>query len=44
MVAHFYFPEDFDLDHIDTMLRAITRDIKYTKNWGCEFCGEPSMT
>lgn len=41
MAAHFYFPEDFNLDHIDTMLRAFTRDIKYTKDWGCESCGKP---
>ncbi|EIW54746.1 uncharacterized protein TRAVEDRAFT_50887 [Trametes versicolor FP-101664 SS1] len=43
MAAHFYFPEDFNLDHIDTMLRAFTRDIKYTKDWGCESCGDPAQ-
>ncbi|KAL1948731.1 hypothetical protein VTO73DRAFT_10537, partial [Trametes versicolor] len=42
LIVHFYFPGDSDLTNcIGSMLRAITRDIKYSQNWGCEFCGKP---
>ncbi len=44
LIVQFHFPGDSNMDCIDSMLTAITRDIKYSQNWGCEFCGTPLAT
>ncbi|OJT07672.1 hypothetical protein TRAPUB_1471 [Trametes pubescens] len=44
LIVQFHFPGDSDMVCIDSMLTAITHDIKYSQNWGYEFCGTPLAT
>ncbi|KAI9062064.1 hypothetical protein FKP32DRAFT_1593927, partial [Trametes sanguinea] len=42
VIVRFHLPKDRDLSRVQLVAAQLIRDVKHSKNWTCEFCGEPS--
>ncbi|KAL1948726.1 hypothetical protein VTO73DRAFT_10532 [Trametes versicolor] len=40
LIARFHLPQDTDLSCTQRRASALARDVKHSKHWQCEFCGE----